>query len=99
MVSRSLFPPVFKFRSYFGNNADETATLARIAVPTLVLCGEQDGVLPLPESETLAREIPGARLVVIPNAGHASNQEQPDAFNATVRSFLGVQQDAAGARP
>ena len=39
-------------------NADETATLPRIAVPTLVLCGDQDGVLPLPESETLAREIP-----------------------------------------
>jgi pimeloyl-ACP methyl ester carboxylesterase len=79
-------------------NADETALLPRIAVPTLVLCGDQDGVLPLPESETLAREIPGARLVVIPNAGHASNQEQPAAFNAAVRAFLQVRQDAPSAR-
>ena len=79
-------------------NADETAVLPRIAVPTLVLCGDQDGVLPLPESETLAREIPGARLVVIPKRGHASNQEQPDAFNTAVRAFLQVQQDVSSAR-
>jgi pimeloyl-ACP methyl ester carboxylesterase len=78
-------------------NADESALLARIAVPTLVLCGDQDGVLPLPESETLAREIPGARLVVISNAGHASNQEQPTAFNDAVRTFLQVQQDVPAA--
>jgi pimeloyl-ACP methyl ester carboxylesterase len=69
-------------------HADESAVLSRIAVPTLVLCGDQDGVLSLPESETLAREIPGAQLVVIERAGHASNQEQPAAFNAAVRAFL-----------
>ena len=75
-------------------HADETDTLPRIAVPTLVLCGEQDGVLPLPESEHLARAIPGARLVVIPRAGHASNQEQPKTFNAAVHAFLGAARPA-----
>ena len=41
---------------------------------------------------------PNAVKVVIPNAGHASNQEQPDAFNTAVRAFLQVQQDASSAR-
>ena len=40
------------------------------------------------EARQLAESIPGARLVVIADAGHASNQEQPAAFNAAVREFL-----------
>jgi 3-oxoadipate enol-lactonase len=36
----------------------------------------------------LAAAIPRARLVIIPEAGHVSNQEQPAAFNAAVRAFL-----------
>jgi 3-oxoadipate enol-lactonase len=69
-------------------NTDLTAQLSSIQVPTLVIHGEQDAVVPLETARTLAASIPGARLVVIPEAGHVSNQEQPAAFNAAVREFL-----------
>lgn len=67
---------------------DRTAMLASISVPTLVITGDADELMPLPTSETMVAAIPGARLVVLPNAGHLSNLEAPDAFNATVSGFL-----------
>jgi pimeloyl-ACP methyl ester carboxylesterase len=69
--------------------ADLTARLSSIAVPTLVVHGADDGVVPLATGRELAKAIPGALLVVLPRAGHVSNQEQPSAFNAAVRTFLG----------
>lgn len=69
---------------------DLTSLIGAIAVPTLVIHGAQDRVVPLETGRMLASSIPGARLVVIPNAGHVSNQEQPATFNAAVRSFLGA---------
>jgi pimeloyl-ACP methyl ester carboxylesterase len=44
--------------------------LPEITVPTLVLHGDADPLFPLPHGEALAREIPGARLVVLENTGH-----------------------------
>jgi len=44
--------------------------LAEITVPTLILHGDEDPLFPLPHGEALAREIPGARLVVLPRTGH-----------------------------
>jgi len=65
-----------------------TAELHRIHVPTLVMVGEQDMLKPRKYSEIIAREIPGAKLVVVPNAGHALCLEQPQVFNALVLGFL-----------
>jgi 3-oxoadipate enol-lactonase len=70
-------------------NTDLTPKLSGIGVPTLVIHGEQDAVVPLDTGRMLADSIPGARLVVISDAGHVSNQEQPAAFNSAVRAFLG----------
>ena len=44
--------------------------LGEITVPTLVIHGADDPLFPLPHGEALAREIPGARLVVLPHTGH-----------------------------
>lgn len=66
---------------------DHSADLHRITVPTLVVVGEQDRVTGVAESETLAAAIPGARLVVLPGAGHAANQERPAEFAAALTSF------------
>ena len=63
-------------------------------MPTLVLWGEDDRRSPLAVAEQLHAAIPGAELAIIPNAGHLSNMEQPDAFNAHVRRFC-LQSDAA----
>jgi pimeloyl-ACP methyl ester carboxylesterase len=57
-------------------------------VPTLVLVGNDDALTPPARAEALAAAIRGARLVTIPGAGHLSNLEQPEHFNAAVRAFL-----------
>ena len=68
---------------------DSTALLASLRVPTLVLVGSQDAVTPPSEAEAMAAAIPGAELHVIEGAGHLSNLERSDAFNAALRAFLG----------
>jgi pimeloyl-ACP methyl ester carboxylesterase len=63
------------------------AGLDKIAVPTLVLVGADDTHF-LGAADYMARKIPGATRVTIPNAGHASNLHQPAAFNRAVADFL-----------
>ncbi len=60
----------------------------RVRVPTLVLWGERDRMLPAPEGERLASKIPGARLVILPDAGHLPQRERPDTFAAAVAGFV-----------
>jgi len=62
--------------------------LAEVRVPTLVLVGELDSLL-LEPSHRLAEAIPGAELVVIPDAGHSPQVEAPEAWFAAVSGFLG----------
>jgi pimeloyl-ACP methyl ester carboxylesterase len=62
-------------------------SLEHITVPTLVLVGADDTNF-LAATDYMARKIPGAQKVVIPNAGHAANLHQPAAFNRAVLSFL-----------
>jgi pimeloyl-ACP methyl ester carboxylesterase len=62
-------------------------SLPGIAVPTLVLVGANDRPY-LAGTDYMANKIPGACKVVIDDAGHSSNIDQPAAFNAAVREFL-----------
>ena len=67
---------------------DSTALLPHVTVPTLVIVGEEDELTPPEDSRRIAEAVPGATLVTIPGAGHLSNLEQPDAFNAALTAFL-----------
>jgi pimeloyl-ACP methyl ester carboxylesterase len=67
---------------------DAGPVLETIRVPTLVVVGSEDQLTPPAMSEALARNIRGARPVSIPGAGHLSNLERPEPFNAEVASFL-----------
>lgn len=67
---------------------DSTPLLAGIAVPTLVIAGEEDALTPVQEAQRLAEAIPGSTLVTIPAAGHLSNLEQPAAFNSALAAFF-----------
>ena len=62
--------------------------LATIQCPALIIVGEQDVATVPAKSEYLHRHIPGSRLVRIPNAGHTSSVEEPEAVNAAIDSFL-----------
>ncbi len=67
---------------------DATSVLARIAVPALVLVGEEDAVTTVDDAEALQKGISRATLTVIPGAGHLSSLEAPARFNAALEGFL-----------
>lgn len=67
--------------------ADFRPHLARIAAPTLVLCGSRDRAN-LPAARALATGIPGARLHVIDGGGHELNTSRPAEFNTALVPFL-----------
>ena len=67
---------------------DATAFLTQISVPTLVITGADDALIPPTESETLAQAIRGAQLNVIPHAGHLVAFEQPGDFNQVLEEWL-----------
>ena len=52
------------------------------------MAGADDATVALAVKESLARAIAGSRWVIIPDSGHATNADNPDAFNATLREFL-----------
>jgi len=66
-----------QIRAIIGR-ADHREMLARLELPTLVLCGRVDQVTPLALSREAAALIPGARLHIIEGAGHWTPLEQPD---------------------
>lgn len=57
-------------------------------IPTLVVVGEADGVTPPAQARAMAAAIPGAKLAIIPGAGHLPPLEQPDATTERLREFL-----------
>lgn len=67
---------------------NQTAMLAQIVTPTLVIVGADDPATPVAEAERLHAGIAGSALVVLENAAHLSNIEQADGFNRVLREFL-----------
>jgi pimeloyl-ACP methyl ester carboxylesterase len=57
-------------------------------VPTLVIAGEEDAIIPAAGAELWAERIPGARFVLLPKAGHLPNLETPEAFNQAIEEFV-----------
>ena len=66
---------------------DSADRIGAINAPTLVTVGELDLALPLRFSEQLVQNIPNARLVVLPEAGHQPFQEIPDRYNGLLTEF------------
>jgi pimeloyl-ACP methyl ester carboxylesterase len=82
------FHPVgFRVMSRSSAEMDTRELLPTIHVPTLVLWGAADRRSPMAVAEQLRTAIPSSELAIIPAAGHVSNMEQPEAFNAHVRRF------------
>jgi 3-oxoadipate enol-lactonase len=69
--------------------------LHKIAVPTLVAVGDEDVGTPPALAERIAGAIAGAKLIVIPGAGHGSSLEQPSIVTAIIAAFLDAQTRAA----
>ncbi len=79
-------------RSFSANPAIQAEAvddrLGGITIPTLVVWGADDGAVPLDDGRDFAARIAGARLIVIPDCGHAPCIENPAAFLAAVQPFL-----------
>lgn len=67
---------------------DHTNQLSRISVPALLIFGEQDKVTDTNLAKKMHSKISGSALSVIPNAGHYSNLENPEAFNRILVEFV-----------
>jgi len=88
MMSRQSVDGIVAALLAMRNRPDSTPTLAQISVPTLVITGAEDNLIPPKESELMRDGIRGAKLATIPGAAHLSNVDQPEAFNRAVQDFL-----------
>jgi 3-oxoadipate enol-lactonase len=66
----------------------QTTMLLKIKAPTLVMTGRQDPACTVDQATVLHRMIDGSRLLILEDAAHLSNIEQPQAFNAALRAFI-----------
>ncbi|HEY1723593.1 MAG TPA: alpha/beta fold hydrolase [Magnetospirillaceae bacterium] len=71
------------------NRADSRPTLAAIRCPTLVLVGDGDQITPPRLAQEMAAGIAGATLVTVPECGHLSTLEQPEAVNQALAEWMG----------
>lgn len=83
-----LFQHVRNLVPYYLNAV--ASDLRSLDIPTLLIWGEQDEQVPLTYAERLHREIAGSTLIVIPNAGHLSLFDAPDAVAKALIDFTGV---------
>jgi 3-oxoadipate enol-lactonase len=70
------------------NRPNSNPMLNGINKPVLIIHGKEDQLIPALEARSMQEAIPGAELVIIEQAGHLLNLEQPAAFNLAVRQFL-----------
>lgn len=71
-----------------AERSETCSTLGAINIPTLIICGREDEVTPLAQSDFMHQMIEGSIMHVIDNAGHVSNLEHPDEFNQQLQDFL-----------
>jgi 3-oxoadipate enol-lactonase len=85
---RALRPDSYRKALEAALGQELPAAMARIAAPTLVIGSRHDPVYPPGIAHEIAERIPGARLVMLEDAGHVSNLEQPERFNQALAQFL-----------
>jgi pimeloyl-ACP methyl ester carboxylesterase len=86
-IMSDFHPLGFRLMATALARADTRDLLPTIRVPTLLIWGDADARSPMAIAHQLHDAIPGARLAVIPGAGHVSNLENPVRFNAEVCDF------------
>lgn len=71
-----------------AERSETCSTLIGIDIPTLIICGREDQVTPLAQSELMHKSIKGSLLRIVDDSGHVSNLEQAVRFNEYLRDFL-----------
>ncbi|MDP1908346.1 MAG: alpha/beta fold hydrolase, partial [Hyphomicrobium sp.] len=83
-------PKAFLAACKILQEADLTPLLPRLKVPTLVVCGEFDQATPPALNKQIADKVAGSRYVELPGCGHCPPLEQPEAFIAAIKEFVGL---------
>ncbi|HEU5329559.1 MAG TPA: alpha/beta fold hydrolase, partial [Thermomicrobiales bacterium] len=81
-------PAAFVRQAEASHSRDRRADLAGLRVPTLVIAGAEDALVPPYLGRELAEAIPGAEFVVLPDVAHSANLEGRAAFNRLLGEFL-----------
>src|SRR5882757_637053 len=89
-VLMGIEPKAFQAACKILQEADLEPTLARLKVPTLVVCGEFDQATPPVLNKAIADKIKGARYIELPGCGHCPPLEQPQQFLAAIKDFAGL---------
>jgi pimeloyl-ACP methyl ester carboxylesterase len=82
-------PTVRELGRIAADHDDYRATSASIQVPTLVMHGSADSVIPLEKAKAMADRIPDARFTEIPDSGHAPPLEHPEPVTDALLEFVG----------
>jgi pimeloyl-ACP methyl ester carboxylesterase len=80
-------------------NYDFRDRLPEIGVPTLIVWGEKDSIIPVNDAQEFERLIPDSRKVVMQDTGHVSMAERPETFNQLMMEFLAERGSAAEGAP
>jgi pimeloyl-ACP methyl ester carboxylesterase len=88
LMERNTVTGIVAAMGAMARRPDRRAALATTRVPTLVLVGEEDAITPPAEAQEIAKITPGARLRVIPDAGHFAPYENYPVVNAEILQFL-----------
>ncbi len=89
-VLLAIEPKAFQAACKILQETDLTPLLHRLRVPTLVVCGEFDQATPVALNKAIAEKVTGARYVELPGCGHCPPLEQPEAFLAAIKDFVGL---------
>ncbi|MEV7375215.1 alpha/beta fold hydrolase [Streptomyces sp. NPDC090301] len=89
-MAASVRLPGYGYAAESMASADLRAELPAIAAPSLVLCGDQDRVTGVEAGQAIAGALHKTAFVIVKDAGHLANQEQPARFNAWVLSHLRI---------
>lgn len=81
-------PDAFYGDLYACDRMDVTSDVAKIGIPTLVVCGDDDKMTPPDLSRFIADAVPGAKLALIDGAGHYVMREKPREFNRVLTAFV-----------
>lgn len=89
-VLMGIDPKAFQAACKILQEADLSLLLHRLDMPTLVVCGEFDQATPPALNKAIADKVPGAAYVELPGCGHCPPLEQPEAFIAAIKEFVGL---------
>ncbi len=88
MITATSVPTLVAALDALAQRTETCTELKNVTTPSLIICGEEDVITPPAQSESMHNNLSASEMVIIPNAGHLSNLEQPALFNEILQNYL-----------